>query len=124
MPVTDRFQRQAAGLIRRKCSRTFSWRPAISAAGLYAGLTVAALALSAPAYAGTWTSVGNLAPGGVNQMMLLSDGTVMAQNGGGVGWYKLTPNLQGSYTGGTWSTLASMHSDRLYYSSAITPDGH
>jgi hypothetical protein len=47
-------------------------------------------------------------------MMLLSDGTVMAE-GGNVDntWYKLTPDSTGSYVNGTWSQLASMHVARL-----------
>ncbi len=88
-------------------------------------LAVAAIALSAhAAHAGTWTPVSNLAPGGINLLILLSDGTVMAQNGGSAGWYKLTPNSQGSYVNGSWSTLASMNDTRLYGSSGLMPDGH
>src|SRR6516225_9009518 len=71
--------------------------------------------------AGTWSAVTNLAPGPIGTMMLLPDGTVMAQNGD-LGtpadrnrWYKLTPNASGSYAAGTWSNLASMSLPRLYY---------
>src|SRR4051812_46319154 len=56
--------------------------------------------------AGTWNAFTNLDPGGVGTMMLLSDGSVMAQ-GSGVSnaWYKLTPGSNGSYaTSGTWSS--------------------
>lgn len=62
-------------------------------------------------------------------MLLLSDGTVLAASGqpssGTIGsnWYRLTPTSSGSYLGGTWSTLASMHYQRLYYSSDVLPDG-
>ena len=59
--------------------------------------------------AGTWTPLANTAPGGVSLMLLLTDGTVMVQNGGGNAWYKLTPDSSGSYINGTWTTLASMH---------------
>ena len=55
-------------------------------------------------------------------MLLLSDGTVMAQNGGNAGWYRLTP-LNGDYGNGTWTQLASMHDPRLYYASDVLPDG-
>jgi hypothetical protein len=72
---------------------------------------------------GTWTALANSAPGGVETMLLLSDGTVMAQNGGGTDWYKLTPDSGGHYINGTWSTLASMHYSRLYYSSDVLKDG-
>src|SRR5215831_1707183 len=70
-----------------------------------------AAALSAQtARAGTWTRLTNNAPGAVNLMILLSDGTVMAlaSDGSAVipsGWYKLTPDIQGSYVNGTWTTL-------------------
>ncbi len=72
---------------------------------------------------GTWTALANTAPGGVETMLLLSDGTVMAQNGGGTGWYKLTPDASGHYVNGTWTTLSSMNYSRLYYSSDVLRDG-
>jgi hypothetical protein len=60
-------------------------------------------------------------------MMLLSDGTVMAQGGGSTTaskiWYQLTPDASGSYQNGTWSQLASMSLERLYYASNVLPDG-
>lgn len=73
---------------------------------------------------GTWVALNNTAPGGVETMLLLPDGTVMAQNGGGTGWYQLTPDSTGSYINGTWSTRASMHYSRLYYSSDVLPNGN
>ena len=89
-----------------------------------AALTVAALTLSfQAAHAGTWTPVNSTAPNGINLMLLLSDGTVMAQQGGSNTWYKLTPDSSGSYVNGTWSTLASMHDTRLYGSSGVMSDG-
>jgi hypothetical protein len=62
-------------------------------------------------------------------MMLLSDGTVMAQNGdpntpaNRNQWYRLTPTSSGSYASGTWSNLASMSLPRLYDGSNVLPDG-
>jgi len=57
-------------------------------------------------------------------MLLLSDGTVMAANASvSAVWYQLTPDRNGSYVNGTWSTLSSMHDTRLYYSSAVLTDG-
>ena len=77
---------------------------------------------------GTWSTVSNTSPnnsGGL--MLLLSDGTMMAKSdaggGSGVVWMKLTPNSQGSYINGTWSTLSSMINDRLYFSSQVLKDG-
>src|SRR5260370_26060353 len=72
---------------------------------------------------GTWNPLTNLAPAGIGTMMLLSDGTVMAQEGGSQKWDKLTPNALGSYVKGTWSALAPMSTPRLYYGSEILPPG-
>ncbi len=74
------------------------------------------------ARAGTWTPLAQSAPGTVDLMLLLSDGTVMAADGGN-SWFRLTPDLHGSYINGTWSTLASMNDSRLYYSSQVLRDG-
>lgn len=71
----------------------------------------------------TWTALAQAAPVPISQMLLLADGTVMAQNGGDTGWYRLRPDIHGSYVNGTWSTLASMHDSRLYYSSVVLRDG-
>ncbi|MGA9720942.1 MAG: choice-of-anchor D domain-containing protein [Candidatus Binatus sp.] len=74
-----------------------------------------------------------------NSMFLLTDGTVLAQDGNltAVGWWKLTPDNTGSYINGTWSQVASpgpcpngfpgasadtVYSP-LYYASAVLPDG-
>jgi hypothetical protein len=73
---------------------------------------------------GTWTQVAHPAPGQVSLMLLLSDGTVMAANSvTSSNWYRLTPDIHGSYVNGTWSTLAAMRDTRLYYSSEILTDG-
>jgi len=55
-------------------------------------------------------------------MLLLPDGTVMAADGGN-SWFRLTPDLNGNYVNGSWTTLASMHDSRLYYSSQVLRDG-
>jgi len=87
------------------------------------GSTNASATLSALTV-GTWTPLAHLAPNGIETMLLLSDGTVMGQNGGGTGWYRLTPGATGGYANGTWtSDIASMHYTRLYYSSDVLPDG-
>jgi hypothetical protein len=80
---------------------------------------------------GTWTLLANN-PGAstnIGTMMLLSDGTVMAQQSGQASnsnnWYKLTPQtlFPNDYTQGTWSTLTSMNLQRLYYASNVLPSG-
>ncbi len=82
------------------------------------------LVVAVPCFAGTWTPLAQPAPGQVNLMLLLPDGTVMAADQTSAnGWFRLTPDAQGSYVNGTWTTLAPMHDTRLYYSSAVLQDG-
>ena len=81
------------------------------------------------ASAQTWTPLTNTAPLVASTALLLTDGTVMVQDlgtGNGTGnWWKLTPDINGSYVNGTWSQLATMPSGYtpLYYASAVLPNG-
>ena len=95
-------------------------------------LTLCCVLSATAMYAQTWTALTNLAPdynGGV--MLLLTDGTVICKTFSGTGgsgtygttWDKLTPDSHGSYLNGTWSTIANMHDDRLYFSTQILKDG-
>ncbi len=79
---------------------------------------------------GNWTPLINIAPdssGGV--MLLLTDGTVIVKGytGGadsiGSVWSKLSPDINGSYVNGTWSTIVPMHDSRLYFASQVLKDG-
>ena len=85
---------------------------------------------------GAWTQVTPLpnsgaftrAPGtdGTGTMLLLSDGSVMVNGGGGFSsneWFKLTADSKGNYSDGTWSTLASSALSRLFFGSVVLPDG-
>lgn len=74
---------------------------------------------------GSWTPLVNYPSEGIGHMLLLPDGTVMAQGGYGLGtnWFRLTPDIHGSYVNGTWTNLAPMHDTREYYSSDVLPDG-
>jgi hypothetical protein len=79
---------------------------------------------------GTWSAVTNLAPNtNFGGMLVLSDGTILCKsNGGGADGYgntynRLKPDASGSYANGTWSSIAPMHSTRLYYSSQVLKDG-
>ncbi len=86
----------------------------------------AGLLVASQAGAQTWTRLARNAPGNVELMQVMPDGTIMcAQNGGAIGksWYKLTPDIHGSYQNGTWTQLADAHDTRLYYSSQLLPDG-
>src|ERR1700720_1307390 len=66
--------------------------------------------------AGTWTALAHPPPAGLNNGLLLSDGTIICGDGGS-GWYRLTPDIHGSYVNGTWTQLASTPYTRLFYSS-------
>jgi hypothetical protein len=57
--------------------------------------------------------------------LLLTDGSVMAQDNGGNTWFRLIPDNTGSYINGTWSQLASLPEgySPLYFASAVLPDG-
>src|SRR5262249_13401872 len=97
-----------------------SW-PRIAAA-----LILATLAFVTPTRAlavGTWAPLANAAPTNIDVMLLLPDGTVMAQGYGGTDWYRLTPDGHGSYVNGTWMTLAPMHDARTYFTSQVLRDG-
>ena len=77
---------------------------------------------------GTWTQLANLAAdaNGIQTMLLLSDGTVMANGGSDSAskdWYRLTPDATGSYVNGTWTTLSPMSLERLFYTLDVLPDG-
>src|SRR5205085_8576732 len=72
---------------------------------------------------GTWTLLTRAAPGSLGTMMLLPDGTVMAQiNGTSADWARLTPDSTGSYSNGIWTRLASMQYTRLYDASQVLQD--
>jgi hypothetical protein len=74
--------------------------------------------------ASNWTAV-TAAPSTIGTMMLLTDGTVIAQQAGITNtWFKLTPNSSGSYVNGTWSTIATMNVSRLYFGSNVLQNGN
>ncbi len=78
--------------------------------------------------AGTWQSLAATSPftpsDGAGSELLMTDGTVMVQNNQNL-WYRLTPDLKGSYANGTWTEAASMGTSYgpLYFASAVLPDG-
>ena len=91
-------------------------------------LALAIWGLSAPWMAlalGTWIPLINQAPSTISDIYLMSDGSVMALDirNGADNWYRLVPDIHGSYINGTWSKLASMHDSRNAYASQILTDG-
>src|SRR5258706_15648313 len=87
-------------------------------------VALSALATAWPAQAGgTWSPLAHAPPGGLNNALLLSDGTVMCGDGGSA-WYRLTPDIHGNYVNGVWTTLASTHYTRLFFSSQVLTNGN
>lgn len=67
----------------------------------------------------------NYAACGPGNPLLLTDGTVLVADDGCQDWWKLTPDLTGSYLNGTWTEIASTPAgySPLYHASAVLPDG-
>ncbi len=81
-------------------------------------------------FAQSWQALTSQPPNGtgVGAVLLLTDGTVIAhQEDGGnwQAWYKLTPDINGSYLNGTWTQIAAMPSGYgpLYFGSAVLKNG-
>lgn len=72
---------------------------------------------------GTWAPLASGPPVGVNNCLLLSDGTVMGMNGAGQ-CVRLTPDIHGSYVNGTWTSMPTMNNDRLFFSSDLLTNGN
>ena len=77
------------------------------------------------AAAAGWKKLINQPPFDTDTALLLTDGTVMVHEYGNSNWWRLTPDINGSYLKGTWSQLASLQSSYgpLYFASAVLPDG-
>jgi fibronectin type 3 domain-containing protein len=87
------------------------------------GVVCVLMFLSSLVEAGTWTALTHAPPAGLNNALLLGDGTVMCGDGG-KNWYRLTPDIHGNYALGTWTTMAAMHDTRLFYASQVLTNGN
>ena len=82
------------------------------------------LVVSCPLLAQTLTPLVNQPPDGINLAFLLTDGTVMAQDYIYPDrWWKLTPDINGSYVNGTWKRLANLEYAPSASASAVLADG-
>ncbi len=74
---------------------------------------------------GGWTTLTNNPGTAVQNPLLMTDGTVIAMAACTGQWYKLTPDITGSYLNGTWTTIAKMPSGYgpLFGGSGVLPDG-
>lgn len=75
---------------------------------------------------GSWIPLNNLAPMIIGQeMLLLTNGTVMCHCATpDQQWALLTPDINGSYANGTWSTLPDMNIGRSLNSSQVLQSGN
>jgi hypothetical protein len=91
----------------------------------------AALALSVFAMPGlgqaqTMTNLLHAAPEGADITFQMTDGTIMAQSSSnGTHWFKLTPDVNGSYQKGSWSRMADLPAGYQPYAfaAAVLADG-
>jgi hypothetical protein len=72
-----------------------------------------------------WTKLTNQPTVNTDTALLLTDGTVMMHQYDSANWWRLTPDITGSYLNGTWSALAPMQKGYapLYFASAVLADG-
>ena len=94
--------------------------------GFATGVLLAAVGV---ANAQSWQPLAHQPSFTAGHALLLTDGTVMVHhedpNDGFIDWWKLTPDINGSYVNGTWTQLASLPSNYgpLFFASAVLPDG-
>jgi hypothetical protein len=83
------------------------------------------LTLAAITKAQTLTRLTHQPPGGANLAFQLTDGTIMCQADRSQDWWKLTPDINGSYVNGIWSKLASLEPGYVPddFASAVLADG-
>ncbi|HEX4302319.1 MAG TPA: kelch repeat-containing protein [Rhizomicrobium sp.] len=63
------------------------------------------------------------APFDVGLLLLLTDGSVLAQNTGTSLWWRLVPDRAGRYAQGEWKPTGSSANAPLYFASAVLRDG-
>ncbi len=94
--------------------------------GFATGVLLAAVGVAS---AQSWQPLAHQPSFTAGHALLLTDGTVMVHhedpNDGFIDWWKLTPDINGSYVNGTWTQLASLQSNYgpLFFASAVLPDG-
>lgn len=74
----------------------------------------------------TWTALNNPPPTGLSLCLLLTSGSVICQSSTSLNnFYKLTPDINGSYLNGTWSQIAGLPAGYypVAYGSAVLADG-
>jgi hypothetical protein len=72
---------------------------------------------------GNWTPLANKAPGGVDTMLLLSDGSVLASVYQSTTWFRLIPASDGHYVNGTWTSVPNSNCPHGDFASQVLIDG-
>ncbi len=75
-----------------------------------------------------WSNLANVPPEDLTTLAIpcfFTDGTVIFHRTDTTEWYKLTPDMLGSYVNGSWSKIASKPSNYApkFFASAVLPDG-
>jgi hypothetical protein len=105
-----------------------AWRQFLSELPQPGAQPESAVRSAAPNFGGTWTALPT-APAALGNPLLLTDGTVIVSKVDSPEWFKLTPDINGSYANGSWSRIAPLpvidgvQYAPLYHSSAVLPDG-
>jgi hypothetical protein len=88
-------------------------------------LFLAVCLAASPVGAQTFKNLTHQPPDGAVVTFQMTDGTVMAQGGNDSDWWKLTPDINGSYLNGTWTRLADLPSGYAPYAQAeaVLADG-
>jgi hypothetical protein len=88
-------------------------------------LTALVLAISSVSFSQTLKQLKHQPPDGAILTFQMTDGTVIAQGGNDSDWWKLTPDITGSYVNGTWKQLASLPAGYVpdAFASAVLADG-
>ena len=72
---------------------------------------------------GTWVGITHAPPGGLDNALLMTDGSILCGDGGST-WRKYTPDSSGNYANGTWTTVASTTYTRRFFSSQVLNNGN
>jgi hypothetical protein len=93
--------------------------------GSFAAVIALLLALSTGLTAQTLKSLTHQPPDGAGIGFQMTDGTLLFQGNGLTDWYKLTPDITGSYLNGTWTKVASLPAGYVpdAFASAVLADG-
>ena len=83
------------------------------------------LVVSSLSVAQTIQRLAHQSPDGAGICFQMTDGSVLCQGNGESDWYKLTPDITGSYVNGTWSRVANLPAGYVpdAFASAVLADG-